>query len=112
MATVTQVCAKVIAENIDMVYVEDCGHKTVSDVYRSEYGYNGLSDKSCKDYLQGLPTVCCVPFYNREILELFKENGIERKTEAGKYSLIEQYWVACGKALHAHIRKENSNRNK
>jgi hypothetical protein len=102
------VCAKVVADSIDWDYVKECGG-SVSAVYRVEFGYNGLSDQSCKDYLQGLPSVCTVPFYNGEILELFERNGITRKTESAQFTLINHYWAACGKALHQHIRKENEN---
>lgn len=108
---IQQVANRIVAQSIDMNYVTDCGCTTVSAIYQSEFGYNGLSDKSCKDYLQGLPSVCTVPFYNNEIIALFENNGITRKLESAYASLIDQYWNACGKALHAHIRKENLKNN-
>lgn len=52
-----------------------------------------------KDYLQGLPSVCTVPFWNDEILELLAAQGISRKSEAAKDKLIEDYWLACGYQL-------------
>jgi uncharacterized membrane protein len=107
---IQQVANLVVAESLDMEYVKDCGVTTVSAVYQSEYGYNGLSPVACKDYLQGLPSVCTVPFYNSGILELFAKHGITRKTDNGNCGLIEQYWVACGKALYAHIIKENKSK--
>lgn len=105
--TVAQVCKQVVLNSIDRDYIKECGHTTVSAVYKAEYGYNGLSDKSCHDYLQGLPSVCTVPFYNGEILELMEKNGITRKSENARYGLIEKYWRECGKALHKIIREEN-----
>lgn len=110
MTTVSEVAHKIVKDCIDMEYVKDCGFTTVSEVYRAEYGYNGLTDKTCKDYLQGLPSVCTVPFYNNEILDLLSKNGITRKSESARYHLIEQYWKACGAILHKHIRHENENK--
>lgn len=107
--TLSQVAHKVVEDSIDKDYVNECGG-SLSAIYRSEYGYNGLTDKACKDYLQGLPSVCTVPFYNGEILELLEAEGITRKTEAGQASLIDQYWKACGAALHKMIRHENENK--
>lgn len=107
--TLSQVAHKVVEDSIDKDYVSGCGG-SLSVIYRAEYGYHGLSDKACKDYLQGLPSVCTVPFYNGEILELLEANGITRKTNSGKHSLIEQYWNACGAVLHKMIRHENENK--
>ena len=94
MTTINQICKAIVAGAIDQDYLLECG--SLINVYRSEYGYNGVSPKACKDYLQGLPTVCTVPFYNGEILELLAAQGISRKSEAAKDKLIEEYWLACG----------------
>ena len=107
--TLSQVAHKVVEDSIDHDYVKECGG-SLSAIYRAEYGYNGLTDKSCKDYLQGLPSVCTVPFYNGEILELLAAEGITRKSEGGKATLIDQYWKACGAVLHKMIRHENQNK--
>lgn len=62
MTTVYSVARKVIQDSIDMEYVKECGYKTVAEVYHSEFGnYRSLSVKACKEYLQGLPSVCSVP---------------------------------------------------
>lgn len=106
MTTIGQVADKIVKENIDLDYVKDCGYAKVGEVYNAEYGHAGLTDMKCKDYLQGLPSVCTVPFWNNEILDILKENGITRKSENAKTTLIEQYWNACGAALHKYIRNE------
>ena len=99
MTTLAQACKAVVKECIS----EECKMGQVVELmsiarcYSSEYGnYNGTSPKACKDYLQGLPSVCTVPFYNGEILELLAAQGISRKSEAAKDKLIEDYWLACG----------------
>lgn len=106
MTTIGQVADKIVKDNIDLDYVKDCGYTKVGQVYNAEYGHNGLTDENCKDYLQGLPSVCTVPFWNNEILDIMKENGITRKSENAQATLIEQYWHACGAALHKYIRNE------
>ena len=97
MTTINQICKAIVTDSIDHDYLLECG--SLSDVYRSEYSYNGVSPKACRDYLQGLPSVCTVPFYNGEILELLAAQGISRKSEAAKDKLIEDYWLACGYQL-------------
>lgn len=98
MTTINQVCKAIVTDAIDHDYLLECG--SLSNVYRSEYGYNGLSPKACMDYLQGLPSVCTVPFWNGEILELLAAQGISRKSEAAQAKLIDDYWYACGNALY------------
>lgn len=107
MTTIGQVADKIVKDRLDLDYVKECGKTTVGEVYFSEFGYNGLTDTMCKDYLQGLPSLCTVPFHNNEILEILKENGIERRSESAQYVLIDKYWQACGAALHKYIRHEN-----
>ena len=95
MTTLAQACKAIVTDAIDHDYLLECG--TLASIYNAEYGsYNGVSPKACKDYLQGLPSVCTVPFYNGEILELLALLGISRKSEAAKDKLIEDYWLACG----------------
>ncbi|MNQ55071.1 hypothetical protein D3C85_691530 [compost metagenome] len=100
MTSMSKVVKAVILNAIDHDYIAECGG-TLEAVYNSEYGYNGLSPKSCMDYLQGLPSVCTIPFYNGEILELLKAQGIERKTEKGQDTLIQKYWEQAGQAFTA-----------
>lgn len=95
MTTLAQACKAIVTDAIDHDYLLECG--SLHTVYQSEYGnWNGASPKACKDYLQGLPSVCTVPFWNDEILELLAAQGISRKSEAAKDKLIEDYWLACG----------------
>lgn len=95
MTTINQVCKQIVTDAIDQDYLLECG--SLPTAYNSEYGnFNGTSPKACKDYLQGLPSVCTVPFWNDEILELLAAQGISRKSEAAKDKLIEEYWLACG----------------
>ena len=97
MTTLAQACKAIVTEAIDHDYIAAAPCRWLAAVYQSEYGsYNGTSPKACKDYLQGLPSVCTVPFWNDEILELLASQGISRKSEAAKDKLIEDYWLACG----------------
>lgn len=98
MTTINQICKAIVTDAIDHDYLLECG--SLSNVYRSEYGYNGVSPKACLDYLQGLPSVCTVPFNNFEVLELLAKAGITRKSEAAKEKLIDDYWLACGNAFY------------
>lgn len=99
MTTINQICKAIVTDAIDHDYLLECG--SLSNVYRSEYGYNGVSPKACKDYLQGLPSVCTVPFYNGEIYELLSKAGIDIPEDDDKaYDLIEAYWQECGKAFY------------
>lgn len=99
MTTLAQACKVIVKECIS----EECKMgqfvelMSLERCYDSEYGsYNGVSPTACTSYLQGLPSVCTVPFYNGEILELLAAQGLSRKTEAGKERLIEAYWNECG----------------
>lgn len=102
MTTITEVCKAIVTDAIDHDYLLECG--SLSNVYRSEYGYNGVSPKACMNYLQGLPSVCTVPFYDWQILELLEEVGITVAIEddciEGQDVLIEKYWQECGKAFY------------
>jgi len=104
MTTINEVAKKVIADSIDMEYVTDCGFKTVAEVYQAEFGWAGLSPTTCKDYLQGLPSVCEVPYWNNEILDLLSVHGITRRTDEGNSKLIDDYWFACGQQLYLIVK--------
>lgn len=109
MTTINQVVKKIVANSIDQDYLDECGTPgtgavTLKSVYQAEYGYNGVSPKACMDYLQGLPNVCTIPFYNGEILELLAAEGISRKSEDAKYSLIKKYWQAAGYEFYMLIK--------
>ena len=96
MTTLAKACKIIVKDAIDHDYLAEC-NQTVEEVYEVEFRkWNGCTPKACKDYLQGLPSVCTVPFYNGEILELLAAQGISRKSEAAKDKLVEDYWLACG----------------
>ena len=104
MTTIAQACKAIITNAIDHDYLEE--GETLKEVFMSEYGAfrMNVSTRECVDYLQGLPSVCTVPFWNDEILELLAAQGISRKSEAAKDKLIEDYWLACGYQLYQLIR--------
>jgi len=104
MTTISQAVTKIVKSHIDEQYILDCGFTTLAQVYQAEYGYNGKSPKACMDYLQGLPSVCTIPFYNSEILEILEANGITRKSEQAKENLIDQYWATAGQVLYMMIK--------
>ena len=108
MTTLAQACKAIVSAAINHAYLLECGEagtaRSLPNVYQSEYGYNGASPKACKDYLQGLPSVCTVPFYNGEILELLAAQGISRKTEDGQANLIDAYWLECGNQFYKLIK--------
>ena len=95
--TLAQACKAIVTDAIDHDYLAGC-EATLKEVYMSEYGCGRMytNRTTCMSYLQGLPSVCTVPFYNGEILELLAAQGLSRKTEAGKERLIEAYWNECG----------------
>lgn len=96
MTTLAQACKAIVTNAICQDYLAEC-NQTIKEVYDAEfYKWNGKTPMACKEYLQGLPSVCTVPFYNGEILELLAAQGITRKSESAKDKLIEDYWNACG----------------
>lgn len=102
MTTINQACKAIVADAIDWDYLSG---ETIAFVYNTEFGsYNGTTPKACTSYLQGLPSVCTVPFYNGEILELLEAQGITRKSESAKDKLIEDYWNACGYAFYKLVK--------
>ena len=102
MTTINQACKAIVANAICQDYLADTAFPCVAGnllaaVYNAEYGsYNGTTPKACTSYLQGLPSLCTVPFHNGEILELLAAQGVTRKSESAKDKLIADYWNACG----------------
>jgi hypothetical protein len=95
MTTLAQAVKVIVQNSIDQDYLDECG--TLAEVYQVEYGnYNGTNPKACMSYLQGLPSVCTIPFYNAEILELLAAQGISRKSEEAQGNLIDKYWQEAG----------------
>lgn len=106
MTTLAKIIKAIIVENIDKDYITDCGFDRIGQVYHAEFGnYRGLSQVACKDYLQGLPSVCTIPFYNGEILEVLKARGwdVDRWDSA---DLIDRYWLQAGGELFKLILSE------
>lgn len=107
MTTLAQACKAIVTNAIDQEFFGELPYTipVLCTIYQAEYGnFNGTSPKACKDYLQGLPSVCTVPFYNGEILELLAAQGITRKTEQGNDNLIEAYWLECGNQFYKLIK--------
>jgi hypothetical protein len=96
MTTLAQAVKVIVQNSIDQEYLDECG--TLAQVYQAEYGnYNGTSPKACAAYLQGLPSVCTIPFYNGEILELLAKAGVKVPKDDDKaYALVEKYWQEAG----------------
>ena len=104
MTTINQACKAIVTNAICQDYLADC-EATLKEGYLNEFGsYNGTTPKACTSYLQGLPSVCTVPFYNGEILELLAAQGITRKSESAKDKLIEDYWNACGYQFYKFVK--------
>jgi len=101
MTTINQVAQQVVKDSIDWEYIAGTNLK---EVYSTEYGHNGLTPKSCADYLAGLPSVCTVPFMNHDILQLLEQNGITRRTESAQSRLIDEYWKAVGHQFYRLVR--------
>jgi len=100
MTTLAQAVKVIVQNSIDQDYLDECGTgaATLKSVYMAEYGnYNDISPKACMDYLQGLPSVCTIPFYNGEILELLAKAGVKVPKDDDKaYALVEKYWQEAG----------------
>jgi hypothetical protein len=103
MTTLSQVCKAIVTEAIDHDYLLEC--RSLSNVYQSEYGYNGVSPRACRDYLQGLPSVCTVPFDNYEILSILGDKiGVDFNDDDKCHEAIEAYWQECGKQFYLMVR--------
>jgi len=91
---------KLILDNID--FSGYAPSDTIRSIYHAEYGsWNGCTIVDCMNYLQGLPSVCTIPFMNHEIYELL---GIDPDSDPdGK--AIEKYWYNAGKAFKKVIHK-------
>lgn len=108
MTTLAQAVTKIVADSIDQDYIakiEKDEDDTLRYIYMAEYGnWNGCTPAACKGYLQGLPTVCTIPFYNGEILELLAAQGIVRKSEAAQANLIDAYWETAGQCFYKLVK--------
>lgn len=76
----------------------------VYSIFESEYLHPinvkryGTKENCFKEWLQGLPSILMVPFYNNEILEL-AENHFDLTTEQKESTFLESYWFNLSKAF-------------
>ena len=91
---------KIIFENIDLKgYSVTANTKkekieAVYNIFLSEYGHTlktMCKENAFSEWLQGLPSVITVPFYNYEILEMAKESGLLKTSD--EYNFLKFYWI-------------------
>lgn len=104
MNKVQKAIKQLILANVDRSGYEGTCLNTLREIYDREYGWRGCSPQACMDYLQGLPSVCTIPFYNGEILEFMASIGETRTTERGQEGLIEKYWKEAGNQFYQLIK--------
>ena len=69
---------------------------SVYETFISEYGHEVKrygNIKAFTNWLQGLPSVLTVPFYNYEILENAKNNNFILNTEKKENDFLNTYWL-------------------
>lgn len=92
-----------IINNIDFQGYDNIKQNTLFDkinsvygIFISEYGFLLQRKSEIKvftEWLQGLPSVLTVPFYNYEILENAKNNNFNLNTEKKENDFLNTYWV-------------------
>lgn len=76
----------------------------LKNIFLSEYGWNIVNPRGkslsqiCTDYLQGLPSVCTVPFMDYEILQILEKAGAFIP-EDDTYKAVSAYWKGVGEAM-------------
>lgn len=69
----------------------DCYDREFNHEYNKKRYPN--EQERLKNYLQGLPSCINIPFYNWDILELYKElNGIKTLSSKKEESVLKYYW--------------------
>lgn len=99
-------------EGYDVLEEQMTDYEKIRKVYltfESEYVHHNNRHLDRKtlfaEWLQGLPSVLTVPFYNYDILKNARGYGIEIKTEADEDKFLDEYW---GKLANAFFTlKEN-----
>ena len=90
------------------VYVEDNNYTINCDrgaillffsVYQKEYGWAFPGVRNIKDYLQGLPSIANIDFYNYKIIEIGKDWGVNLDTEEKQYTWCETWWERIAMAI-------------
>ena len=76
---------------------------TTYNIFKSEYVHENnkhIQDaRLFKEWLQGLPSVLTVPFYNFEILENARKGGFVLDTEFKEDEFLERYWIRLAQAF-------------
>lgn len=109
MTTLLQAVKQIVKLDDSLADVGYDASETLYSVFMSEYGnWNGFTQASVTEYVKGLPSIVSFPFYNRDILSELEGYGIERKTEKGQYTLIENYWHTLGYVVFKMIEKEKN----
>lgn len=76
--------------------------QNVYKIFIDEYGWNlkRIGElNSFKEWLQGLPSVLTVPFYNFEILENAKAYGYKLDSEKREDDFLDKYWGKLSEAF-------------
>lgn len=101
---------KTVIESIDLsvydlnndVYLYD-KVKTTYNIFKKEYIHANNKHINeidlFKEWLQGLPSVLTVPFYNWEILENAKKEGFKLDTEQQEDDFLNNYFINLAKAF-------------
>lgn len=103
-----------IIDNIDFSGYEDDAdifgdyplYTNIQNVYfifKKEYVHDNnkhLSERMLfKEWLQGLPSVLTVPFYNYEIIENARKAGFSLMTESKEEQFLDAYWSRLANAF-------------
>lgn len=87
-------------------YFFDCYNREFNHEYNKKRYLN--EQERIKNYLQGLPSCINIPFYNWDILELYKElNGIKTLSSKKEDSILKYYWDKIAFTLIQLKRKYN-----
>lgn len=79
---------------IDQDYLTDAGFKSLYDCIEAEKYYkNRFSQGVVKDWLQGLPSACTVPFKDYDINLILQSIGATHWT-------IDNYWTNCAAIIN------------
>lgn len=77
----------------------------INEVYKiflNEYGFNSQrmsKENAFKEWLQGLPSVVNIPFYNYEIIENAKKEGFKLNKESLQDKFLSEYWMKLSLAF-------------
>jgi hypothetical protein len=82
--------------------------KTLYNIFKQEYGFmiERVGEMNAfKEWLQGLPSVLTVPFYNYDIINNAREAGLLTSTsddwfkEKDEDSFLDRYWIRLSEAF-------------